>query len=86
MASILLYGAGWCPDCVRSKAFLDRRRMRYTYIDIEKAPEAADEVVRLNERAGRGPVRRIPVIVIDGKTILSEPSDRELASALGIRE
>ena len=86
MASILLYGAEWCPDCVRSKAFLDRRRMRYTYIDIEKTPEAADEVVRLNERAGRGPVRRIPVIVIDGKTILSEPSDRELASALGIRE
>ncbi len=86
MASILVYGAGWCPDCVRSRRFLDARKIPYMYIDIERTPEAAEEVVRLNERIGRGPIRKIPAIVIDGRTVLSEPSDSELASALGIEE
>lgn len=84
MAKIIIYGAEWCPDCVRSKAFLDRHNIAYTYIDIDKDPKMADKVVELNERLGNGPVRRIPTLVIGSKKVLSEPSDRELAEALGI--
>ncbi len=81
---IVVYGAGWCPDCVRSKAFLDRHKIAYTYVDIDRNPKMADKVVGLNERLGNGPVRRIPTIVIGARTVLSEPSDKELAEALGI--
>lgn len=84
MVKIVVYGAEWCPDCVRSKAFLDRHKISYTYINIDENPKMADKVVELNEKLGNGPIKKIPTIVVDAKKVLSEPSDRELAEALGI--
>lgn len=84
MMKVVVYGAEWCPDCVRSKAFLDRHKIAYTYVDIDKNSKMADRVVELNERLGNGPIRRIPTIVIGTRKVLSEPSDKELADALGI--
>ena len=61
---IVMYGADWCRDCRRSKAYLDSKGIEYTYHSLDKEPELADEVVRLNEKAGLGQLKRIPVIVI----------------------
>jgi glutaredoxin len=83
MPEIVMYGTAWCGDCVRSKRFLDERQLLYTYHDIQSQPELADLVIALNEQAGHGPKRRIPVILVDGR-ILSEPTDAELAEALGL--
>jgi glutaredoxin len=83
MASIIMYGAAWCRDCVRSKRFLDEHGLTYTYHDIEAEPALADVVVDYNMQAGHGPKRRIPIILVDGR-ILSEPTNDELAAALKI--
>ncbi len=81
---IVMYGADWCPDCIRSKRFLDEHKIKYDYLEIDKDPKLADKVVELNEKLGKGPYRSIPTIVIDDKKILSEPSNEELAKALNI--
>ena len=83
MADITMYGTAWCRDCVRAKRFMDEHQLAYEYLDIDDKPELAETVVGFNVQAGHGPKRRIPVILVDGK-ILSEPSNDELAEALGI--
>jgi thioredoxin reductase (NADPH) len=80
---VVLYGADWCGDCVRSKRFLRENNVEFEELNILVQPELADEVVRLNIEAGHGPKRRIPVILVD-EQILSEPSNAELATALGL--
>ena len=39
---IVLYGAAWCPDCRRSKAFLATSGSRIRYVDLEAHPEETD--------------------------------------------
>lgn len=85
MEKVVVYGAAWCGDCVRSKRFLDEHAVEYEYRDIMAQPELADEVVQHNIDAGFGPKRRIPVILV-GARVLSEPSNDELAAALGIQQ
>ena len=41
-AEILMYATTWCPDCARSKRLLDKHNVKYTWINIEEVPEAAE--------------------------------------------
>mgnify|MGYP001604995653 FL=1 len=45
---IIFYGADWCSDCNGSKAFLDKQKVEYEYIDIEEVPGAAEKVKKIN--------------------------------------
>jgi glutaredoxin len=81
---VILYGADWCGDCVRSKRFLRENNVAFEELNILGQPELTETVIQLNIAAGHGPKRRIPVILIGEDTILSEPSNDELATALGI--
>jgi mycoredoxin len=83
MEKVVMYGANWCGDCVRSKRLLHEHGIDFEYLDIVAQPELADEVVAHNIRLGLGPKRRIPVILV-GDKVLSEPTNDELAVALGI--
>jgi thioredoxin reductase (NADPH) len=83
MAKVVMYGAQWCKDCVRSKRFLDERGIAFEYRSIELNPELAEEVVQYNIGLGLGAKRRIPVVLVDDM-VLSEPTDTELAAALGM--
>ena len=76
---ILMYSTTHCSDCRRSKALLKRLGAPYVEINIDQDASAAAEVLRLN--GGR---RTVPTIVIAGRTVLAEPSDRELAGVLGV--
>jgi thioredoxin reductase (NADPH) len=78
---LTVYGADWCPDCLRAKAFLDGHAVQYTYIDVDAVPGAKEIVQRYN--SGRS---TIPTIVFPDGTTLSEPENDELAAKLGIRE
>lgn len=78
-AGITLYGASWCPDCRRSKAFLAAQRIPYTYVDLEQEPAAAQTVLSLN-----GGKQIIPTIVFGDGSHLSEPSNEQLAEKLGL--
>ena len=74
---IVMYGADWCADCRRSKRLLDERQVAYSYVDLEQAPEAIEEVLRRND--GR---RVIPTIVVADGSHLAEPTDSQLSSKL----
>ncbi len=77
--TILMYGANWCPDCRRAKAFFGEQRVQYEYVDLDKQPEAIAEVERLNDG-----MRSIPTIIFPDGAILVEPSNTELARQLGL--
>ena len=76
---IRMYGANWCPDCRRAKAFFGEQRVHYDYIDIEQHPEAVAEVERINNG-----MRIIPTILFPDGSLLIEPSDAELAAKLNL--
>lgn len=61
--SLLVYTAAWCRDCREAKRFLDKHKIAYTEVDIERVPEAADELLR---NVGK---RAIPQFVIDGEWV-----------------
>jgi thioredoxin reductase (NADPH) len=72
-------GASWCPDCKRAKTFLSQHRIEFDWVDMELDPTAQAEVERIN-----GGKRIIPTIIFSDGSILTEPSNDELADKLGI--
>tara|TARA_B100001013_G_C24362743_1_gene344968 strand:- start:116 stop:355 length:240 start_codon:yes stop_codon:yes gene_type:complete len=74
---IKVYGADWCPDCIRAKSLLDDEKVPYKYIDIGHAPEAEEYVRNLND--GK---RIIPTIIFPDGRILVEPSNATLLKNL----
>jgi glutaredoxin len=74
---ITFYGADWCADCRRSKAFLDGRDVPYTFIDVVEDAAAAQKVAAIT-----GNDTTIPVIVFDDGAMLIEPSDEVLETKL----
>ena len=75
---IIMYGTSWCGDCHRSRRLLDRHEIPYTWIDIDRDPEAKAYVREVND--GR---QIVPTILFPDGDILVEPSDRELAAKVG---
>ncbi len=71
-----MYGAEWCGDCRRSKAFLDYHEVDFDYVDLEANPDAAETAQAI---AGR---KNIPVIAFPDGTFVVEPSDAELKDKL----
>ena len=80
MTDILLYGADWCPDCRRAKAYLKENNISYTFIDVDLDKEATAKVEAINN--GK---RIIPTLILKGKSY-TNPDNIELASVLGINE
>lgn len=80
MDQVTLYGAPWCPDCRRSKAFLMEQRIPFTWLDIDAD---ADGLRVVEELQGGG--HTIPTIVFPDGSHLLEPSNAELAEKLGLQ-
>lgn len=76
---ITVYGADWCPDCRRSKHFLDENSIQYQWVDTDADKDAENLVRQMNH--GK---RVIPTIVFEDGSFLSEPSDAELAGKIGM--
>ncbi len=76
---IKFYGAHWCPDCRRSRAFLGENRIPYQYHDVDQDQEAQAYVQEINESK-----LIIPTIMFPDGSILVEPTNAELAQKLGI--
>ena len=75
--TITVYGTGWCPDCKRSKHFLEAQAVQYNFIDIETDPQAAAFVNKINHG-----LLSTPTIVFPDGSILVEPSNGQLAARL----
>lgn len=76
--NVRMYGADWCGDCRRAKTWLREQGVAFTEIDVEHDEAARNEAIRL--AGGR---KNIPVIVVPGGAVLVEPTNAELAAALG---
>ena len=80
MEHITVYGAPWCPDCRRSKAFLTEQRIPFRWVDID-----ADAAGRAFVEDLQGGGRTIPTIIFPDGSHLLEPSNAELAARLGLQ-
>ena len=80
---VILYGADWCPDCRKSKAFLKDNKVNYQYIDIDQKKNewAIPIITKINN--GK---RKIPTILINDDIVLVEPENEELRQALKLDE
>lgn len=76
---IVIYGTNWCGDCLRTRYFLDKQHIPYTFINIDHDKQAEQFVIQTN----RG-MRSVPTIVFEDDSILVEPSTSDLARKLGI--
>ncbi len=72
-----MYGADWCGDCRRAKAFFDERGIAYDYIDLVDNPAETDRVLERNNG-----IKKIPVIVFADDSHLVEPTNADLAAKL----
>ncbi len=76
---IKIYSTVWCPDCKRAKKFFGEQRIPYFNIDIEQDAEAMSYVEHINNG-----MRIVPTIVFPDGSILTEPSNAEIAQKLGL--
>lgn len=70
---IVMYSTSWCPDCRRSRAVLDGKKIDHIEVDIGKDRDAFAFVEKLTRRV------RIPTIIFPDGTIMIEPTDEELS-------
>ena len=80
MKKITFYGADWCHDCKRAKAYLSENKIEYNFIDVDIDQKATDLVQTINN--GK---RIIPTIIIDEKPY-TNPKNDVLAAVLGLNE
>jgi mycoredoxin len=74
-----MFGAEWCSDCRRTRAWLRRHEVPFTEFDTE-----GDPAVRARATELAGGRTNIPVLVTPEGSVLVEPSNTELAAALGV--
>ena len=77
--TITMYGADWCGDCRRAKAWFGGNGIEFTYVDLEQTPDEVQTVLQRNDG-----LNRIPVIVFDDDTHLTEPTNDELAAKMHV--
>lgn len=77
---ITIYSTVWCPDCKRAKRFFAENRIPYMNIDIEQDPHGMSFVEKVNHG-----MHIIPTIVFPDGSILSEPSNAQLAEKMGFK-
>jgi glutaredoxin len=77
--NIIVYGTTWCPDCFRTRHFLDKHAIQYQWINIDKDRDGEVVVLKINHG-----MRSVPTILFGDGTILVEPTNADLASKLEI--
>ena len=76
----IMFGADWCPDCRRTKAYLEENGFYFQFIDIDRYEWAAQEVESINN--GK---RIIPTLIVNG-TPITNPDNSTLMRILAIAE
>lgn len=61
---LTVYGAGWCPHCTQTVSYLEQKKIEFTYVDIESAP---DEVVRKVIEVNGGDDWVVPTLENNGR-------------------
>jgi thioredoxin reductase (NADPH) len=75
-----LIGSRYSPDSRRLRDFLARNRIPHTWVDLEEDPEA-EQLLRAADVAPE----ETPIVICRGVEVLRNPTNAELAAALGLR-
>jgi thioredoxin reductase (NADPH) len=75
-----LIGSRYSPDTRRLREFLARNRIPHTWIDLEEDTEAEQLLQALHVAA-----EETPIVIYRGVEVLRNPTNAELAAALGLR-
>ena len=75
-ATIRMYGADWCRDCLRTKRQLDELGVGYDYLDVEADGAFAEEAQRVSGRMN------IPVVVFPDGSHQVEPTNPQVEAKL----
>jgi thioredoxin reductase (NADPH) len=75
-----LIGSRYSPDTRRLREFLARNRIPHTWIDLEEDAEAEQLLQALHVAP-----EETPVVICRGVEVLRNPTNSELAAALGLR-
>lgn len=78
VGQVIMYGADWCPDCRRAKAYLQDNHINFKFIEVDKHEWAARKVEEINN--GK---RIIPTIFIND-TSYTNPNNAVLQEVLNI--
>jgi thioredoxin reductase (NADPH) len=81
IGDVVLIGSTHAADTLRIKEFLMRNSHPYTYMDLERDAEVEQLMKTFHVDASQ-----IPVVICRGKSVLRNPSNRELAKCLGFNE
>ncbi len=75
--SLTMYSTQWCGYCHRLRSQLDREGIAYEVVDIERVPEAA----ALVEKVNRGN-QTVPTLVYSDGSAQTNPSVAEVRAKL----
>src|ERR671910_654357 len=81
VGDIILIGSTHSAGTLRIKEFLMRNGHPYSYIDLERDPEVQNLLDGFHTDASE-----IPVVICQGKTVLRNPTNQQLADCLGFNE
>ena len=76
--SITMFSTSWCGYCRRLKSQLDREGIRFTEVDIERDPESARFVEKVNHGN-----QTVPTILFPDGSAATNPSVIEVKQRLG---
>jgi thioredoxin reductase (NADPH) len=79
-AGARVIGSRYARDTLRIREFLTKNRVPFVWLDLETDPEVAKILTQFGVREAE-----TPVVAWGRRLILRNPSNRELAEALGIR-
>ena len=77
-AQFTMYSTPWCGYCHRLKSQLERAGIDFEMVDIERQPEAAQIVERVN----RGN-QTVPTLVFPDGTAMTNPSLAQVKAQIG---
>ena len=75
--TIVMYGADWCGDCLRAKAYFAEHKIEFDFVDLVEHEQATDVVLSRN-----GGVQKIPVIIFPDNSHLTEPTNADLEAKM----
>jgi mycoredoxin len=76
-ATVTMYSTPWCGYCFRLRKQLDREGITYEVVDIERVPEAAQIVERVNNGN-----QTVPTMVYSDGTAQTNPSLHQVKAKL----
>ncbi|MGB9959743.1 MAG: glutaredoxin family protein [Candidatus Bathyarchaeales archaeon] len=80
---VIVYALSTCAWCRLAKQFLKENKVEYEYVDVDLCSAEEKEKIR-EEILSRGGSLSYPIIIVDGKILITGFRKDKLKEALGI--